>query len=165
MTAKENLFNKLEELNIKYQTYNHEPLLTIEQSLKAAFHIPGIGCKNLFLKDNKNNLYLIVAVYDTKIALKPLSKNIKAPELRFANEELLKQYLGVVPGSVTPFGILNDKDHNVKILLDSRIFNYDQAGFHPLENTQTTVISTKDLKKFIEYCGNFNQIINFENLI
>lgn len=164
MDKKALLFQKLKDLNIEYKTFEHEPLLTVEQALKAVAHIPGIWCKNLFLKDSKNNYYLIVAVHDTKIALKNLSKYLKAPELRFADSDLLNQYLGVLPGSVTPFGLINDINHKVKVILDSKVFEHDQAGFHPLENISTTVISTKDLKKFIDSCNNNYQIIDFDNL-
>lgn len=167
MTTKDNLFNRLKELNIEYKTYDHEPLFTVEQAAKATAFIPATQCKNLFLKDDNLDLYLVTAVSDikheTKINLKNLSKYLKAPKLRFADEQLLKQFLGVMPGSVTPFGLINDIESKVKVILDSTLFEYDLVGFHPLENTQTTVILAKDLKKFIESCSNLYQIIDFEN--
>lgn len=165
MLTKNLLLKKLEDLKIEYKDFQHEPLLTVEQALAVASHIPGAQCKNLFLKDSKNNLFLIVAVHDTKIMLKSLSKYLKAPELRFADPNLLMEYLGVLPGSVTPFGLVNDNNHKIKVILDSRIFDYKQAGFHPLENTSTTLISTEDLKKFVSSCLNEYQIIDFLGIL
>jgi len=148
MKTKKDLLNIFSELAILTKTYEHEPLFTVEQALTVASHIPGAWCKNLFLKDSKNNVYLISAVHDTKIELKKMSKFIKAPELRFASSELLKQYLNVEPGSVTPFGLINDID----------------ISFHPLENTATTVIKSADLITFIKYCGNSFQVIDFSQI-
>lgn len=159
----DSLFNKFKELSIEYMTYNHEPVFTVEQAQKIGSEIPGAQCKNLFLKDSKNNFYLVVAVYDTKIDLKKLSKYIKAPELRFANSDLLKKYLGIEPGSVTPFALINDINHKIIVLLDANLFAHKQAGFHPLFNNSTTVISTEDLKKFMAFCGNSYFVINFDS--
>lgn len=158
------LFEIFKKLNIDTKTYFHEPLFTVEQALRVTSSIPGVGCKNLFLKDSKCNLFLIVAVHDTKIDLKKLSKYLKAPELRFANAELLKECLSLEPGSVTPFGIIADKDHKIFVLLDSRLFDNELVSFHPLKNNSTTTIKPNDLIKFIEYCGNKFENINFQDL-
>lgn len=158
------LFNKLQTLSIPHTTYPHEPVFTVEQALQLVSTIPGASCKNLFLKDSKNRFYLLVAVHDTMINLKKLSKNISAPELRFANADLLKHYLGVEPGSVTPFGLINDQDHAVTVLLDNNLFSHTHVGFHPLINNATTVISPENLKKFIAGCGNKYDIINLNEM-
>jgi Ala-tRNA(Pro) deacylase len=159
------LFEKLKKLGIEATTYLHEPLYTVEQAFKIAESIPGGQVKNLFLKDNKNNLYLIVAMHDTEIDLKSLSKFLDAPQLRFASADLLKGYLGVLPGSVTPFGLIFDKDQKVAVLLDSQLFNQSILGFHPLENNATTIITPHDLLIFITSCGNNFMIINFNEYI
>lgn len=164
MKTKQDLLDIFNNLAIKTETYEHEPLFTVEQALAVASHIPGAWCKNLFLKDSKNNVYLISAVHDTKIELKKLSKSIKAPELRFGSAESLKQNLNVEPGSVTPFGLINDRDHKVMVLLDSKLFEHEFISFHPLENTATTVIKPADLITFIKYCGNSLQIIDFSQI-
>ena len=145
-------------------TYHHEPLFTSEQALKVSSTIPGAKCKNLFLKDSKSKLYLLVAIHDTAIHLKKLSKFIKAPELRFASPELLKEYLGVEPGSVTPFGLINDAQRAVTIILDAKLLEYEYAGFHPLVNTATTVILVDDFKKLIEFWNNNSLVINFSEV-
>lgn len=157
------LFEKLQDLGINYTVYEHEPLFTVEQALKVASTIPGAQCKNLFLKDSKNNFYLIVALHDTQIHLKSLSKKIQAPELRFASAELLKKYVGVEPGSVTPFGLIHDVDHKVTVLLDAKLLTHEFAGFHPLKNDATVVIATSDLIKFIENCHNRVIMVDFCN--
>lgn len=156
------LFEVFEKLNIENKTYFHEPLFTVEQGMPSI--IPGAHCKNLFLKDSKNNLFLVVAVHDTKIDLKKLSKILKAPQLRFANLELLKQYLSVEPGSVTPFGLIFDEENKIFVLLDSRLFDNELVSFHPLINSASTTIKSGDLIKFIEYCGNKFEKIIFNEL-
>lgn len=164
IAIKTELFQIFENLNIENKTYYHDPLFTVDQALKVASTIAGSQCKNLFLKDSKNNLYLVVALHNTKIELKKLSKYLKAPELRFASAELLKNFLGVEPGSVTPFGLLYDREHKVIVLLDAQLFESAFIGFHPLENNATTVIKSNDLIKFIEYCNNEFQILNFNHI-
>lgn len=153
MNKKEKLFETLKELSIKTNTIYHEPLYTVEQANKVCGDIKG-GCKNLFLKDDKKNLWLVVALHDTKIALKDLSKQLNAPGLRFAQAEILLDILGLEPGSVTPFGVINDLENKVAVVLDSSILNYEFIAIHPLENDATTFIAPKDLERFISYCGN-----------
>lgn len=157
------LYNIFNELHISYQTFTHEPLFTIEQAVKISLVLPGPYVKNLFLKDNKKQLWLLVAHADTQINLKESAQLLNAPGLRFADQELLKNILGVLPGSVTPFGIINDVDKKVTIILDQTLFNYVSVGMHPLENTATTFITPQDLVKFIESRGNKYVRINFLN--
>lgn len=164
MKTEKDLFNLLEKLDIKYTLYEHEPLFTVEQAKSIAEIVPGGQCKNLFLKDSKKNLYLIVACAETKIELKKVSKALNAPELRFADAELLLNNLGVIPGSVTPFGLINNTNHDVKVLLDKSLFNHDILGFHPLRNSATITVASNDREKFVRDCGNSFDIINFESL-
>ena len=158
------VFQKLQELLIDNKTYYHEPLFKVDQALAATAHIPGAQCKNLFLKDDKKKLYLIVAVHDTAIQLKKLSKYIQASGLRFADENLLYEYLKVKPGSVTPFGLIFDANHAITVLLDAHLFKHELVGFHPLENTATTVIKPADLEKFIQASQNNYRVINFSEI-
>jgi Ala-tRNA(Pro) deacylase len=159
------VFQKLTELDIKHTTYFHKPLFTCEQAAQAASLIPAAQCKNLFLKDSKQSFYLIVAVAETVINLKQLSKYLQAPELRFANAELLHQHLHVTPGSVTPFGLIFNKEHTVTVLLDSTLFAHEYVGFHPLENTATTVITPHDLVIFLDSGRHNYKILNFKEII
>jgi Ala-tRNA(Pro) deacylase len=155
----EKLFALLKELNIETQTIHHEPMFTCEQSQSIAHLIPAAQCKNLFLKDSKKRLWLISALQSTAINLKKIAKQIQAPELRFADAELLKAHLCVLPGSVTPFGIINDNAHNVTLVLDANLMNEKIVSFHPLENNATTCITPSDLQKFIAACGNPSLIV------
>jgi len=163
MVPEQKLINKLVSLGITYKTYNHAPAFTVEQMNALIASLPVFGaCKNLFLKDSKKQIWLIVALCETQIKLKELSKKLQAPELRFADGDMLMKYLGVIPGSVTPFGLLNDTEHEVRVVVDKAIFSHDQVGFHPLRNDATTLINPQDLQKFIIACGNYLEIIVFE---
>lgn len=161
MITKNRVFEKLTELNIAFETYYHEALFTCQQAVAVADSIPGAQCKNLFLKDDKKQLYLVVALAETIINLKRMSQLLQAPGLRFANTQLLKEHLGVEPGSVTPFGLIFDTKHKVKVILDACLFDFNQIGFHPLTNTATTVIAANDLKMFLDASGYKYTIINF----
>lgn len=156
----EKLFALLKDLHIETQTIHHEPMFTCEQSQSIAHLIPAMQCKNLFLKDSKKRLWLIVALQSTSINLKNVAKQIQAPELRFADADLLKSYLGVLPGSVTPFGIINDTERKVTLILDAKLMNEKIVSFHPLENNATTCITPTDLQKFVTACGNPNFIVD-----
>ena len=105
-------------------------------------------------------MWLVVAQADAKVTLKELAKNLHAPGLHFAQPELLKEYLDLEPGSVTPFGLVNDKEHTITVVLDQSLFDYDTLSFHPLRNTATTMIAPQDLMKLIEHLG--NKIIRYE---
>ncbi len=165
MVVAQPLFKFLDDLKIKYQTHSHKPVFTVDEAVAVFKEFPPFGqCKNLFLKDSKKNFWLVVALFDTQIKLKDLSKIIHAPELRFANENLLQSYLGVTAGSVTLFGLINDKNHVVNVVLDKGLFDHQTLGFHPLTNDATTFISPDDLRKFISALGNKIQILNFNEL-
>lgn len=156
MHTKQQLLDYLSTLNIKTTCYDHEPVFTCAEArvVVEKYNIPGAETKNLFLKDNNKNYYLLVALADTKIELKTLSQALMAPKLRFAQPDQLKILLGVDPGSVTPFALLNDKSHTVQVLLDKGLFDHDLLGFHPLLNDATLTISPVDLKIFIDSCKN-----------
>lgn len=153
-----NLFDRLEKLQIKHTLYTHKPLFTSDEA-NAEYDRLAIPnefgrCKNLFLKDSKKRFWLIVALYDTQIKLKELSKTLQAPELRFADETFLMHYLGVKPGSVTPFGLINDAEHAITVVIDDALLKKARVGFHPLSNDATLFITPADLFKFIADCGN-----------
>lgn len=165
MLNAQQLFKFLDDLNIKYQTHSHKPVFTVDEAVDVFKEFPPFGqCKNLFLKDSKKNFWLVVALFDTQIKLKNLSKIIHAPELRFADENLLQSYLGVTAGSVTPFGLINDQNHVVNVVLDQNLFDHKTLGFHPLTNDATTFIAPDDLRKFISALGNKIQILKFDVL-
>ncbi len=149
--TREQLLEYLNTQNISYKLYTHIPLFTCEQALEVVKHlnIPGMGVKNLFLKDDKKKLYLIVAAYDTRVDLKMTGKMLEAKGLRFADATLLMNNLGVEPGSVTPLALINDKEQAVQIILDAELFNHEHIQVHPLKNDATVVISPADLITFL----------------
>ena len=155
----EDLFDRLDGLGISYQTHHHEPVFTVEEAQNVSRDLKGGHSKNLFLKDKKGEIYLLVCLEDTKVDLKELRKKIGAKNLSFGKPELLFDLLGVTPGSVTPFALINDCPAQVKVLLDAAMMKEEFLNFHPLINNQTTQISIENLKLFIEDTGHDMTVI------
>jgi len=150
--TQEQLLHYLDAHHITYQLYTHPQLFTCEQALHIVkeLNMPGQGIKNLFLKDSKKQLYLVVAVYSTRIDLKRLSKALQAKDLRFADAALLMHHLGVEPGSVTPLALINDAQHAVHVIIDAEVFKQDLIQIHPLKNDATVVIRPADFDLFLQ---------------
>lgn len=162
--TKKDLFEYLRDLQIETRTYEHEPAYTGEQAKKVCEDIPGCDCKNLFLKDKRGNFWLVVAKFETKIDLKKLAKHFSAGKLSFAKEEDLMRHLGVGVGSVTPFGLINDVEHVVNVVVEKVLFDYDLLSFHPLENIALTTISGTDFRRFLDSCENRVELFDPDNL-
>jgi len=143
------LYNVLKELNIFYEEISHNKVMTIEEAKKIENMIDGIGSKNLFLTDKKK-YYLVILEENKRANIKELINIIGCNKLSFASSEKLKEILGLEEGSVTPFGIINDKDHRVVLLIDKDLRD-NQLLFHPNINTKTISVNYDDLIKFIEY--------------
>lgn len=149
------LYDILDSLEIKYVRYEHEALFTVEEAKKVEIDIPGKHCKNLFLRNVKGNVHYLVLLEDTKQAdLKFLSKQIESTRLSFASEERLYKYLALTPGSVTPYGLINDEEREVIVLIDRDLVGADIVNFHPNINTATIGVSYNDLEKFIKWHEN-----------
>lgn len=149
------LYDILNRLGIEYTRYEHEPIYTIEQARQLDICIPGQHCKNLFLRNRKGNAYYLVILDEAKqVDLKFLSQQIGSTSLSFASEERLYKYLNLKPGSVSPFGLINDIDRTVHILIDNDLIGVNSISFHPNVNTETISISYENFEKFIEWCGN-----------
>ena len=143
------IYKCLKDLDIKYEEIEHPAIYTVEEGKKINREIEGIGCKNLFLKDHKGHFFVVSLEKDKEIKLNDLRKYLHLSNLHFADEQYLHDLLGVIKGSVTPLGIINDKDNKVIIVLDEELVN-KKLLFHPLVNTKTINIEYKDLIKFIE---------------
>ncbi|MBO0332501.1 prolyl-tRNA synthetase associated domain-containing protein [Sneathiella sp. CAU 1612] len=156
----EELFEKLDALGITYETHHHAPVFTVDEAQAHTDHLPGGHCKNLFLKDKTGDLYLVVCLQDTAVDLKAFRKLVGARNLSFGKPELLWEVLGVEPGSVTPFSLINDTDRLVMVILEKRMMAHDLLNYHPLRNTMTTQITSSDLEKFIEGCGHQPRILD-----
>ena len=148
------LFACFERLGIEAKTYEHVPVFTVAESRAIKEAIPGGHSKNLFLKDKKGRLFLVVAEAETRIDLKRLHEPLGASgRLSFGSAELLREVLGVEPGSVTPCGLINDRERRVSLVLDEALMRHEPVNFHPLVNSATTGISRADLIKFFEATG------------
>ena len=153
------LFNRLAEMNIASTTVEHDAVMTVAESSSIHDNMKGAHTKNLFLKDDKGSLVLVVAKTDTKVDLKALSKRLNAGRFSFGKPELLLEALGVSPGSVTAFAIANDAAKRVKLVLDSELMTHGSLNCHPLENTSTTNIALDDLLRFIRSTGHEPEIL------
>src|SRR5690242_14867139 len=153
------LFAALDSLGIGHSTVKHPPLFTVEQSRSLRGQIPGGHTKNLFLRDKKYAIYLVVALEDAEIDLKGLHRRLKADgRFSFGSSDLLREVLGVEPGSVTPFGAINDTEGRVTVVLDTAMMAHGTLNYHPLVNTMTTSVARDDLVKFLEATGHTPRI-------
>ena len=147
--TRQELFELFGKLGITTTTAEHPPVFTVEEAKKVHDNIPGGHCKNLFCKDEKGVLWLIVALEDSLINLKTAPAKIGSKRLTFGKPDLLMEVLGVEPGSVTPFGLINDKALRTNVILDARMMKEEKLNYHPLQNTATTTIASADLVTFI----------------
>jgi Ala-tRNA(Pro) deacylase len=150
----DDLFAALDSLGIKHSTIKHPPLFTVEQARELRGQIAGGHTKNLFLRDKKGALFLVVALEDAVIDLKGLHRLLGASgRFSFGSADLLREVWGVAPGSVTPFGAINDVDTRVTVVLDAAMMEHALLNYHPLVNTMTTAIARDDLVRFLEWTG------------
>jgi Ala-tRNA(Pro) deacylase len=147
------LFARLTELGIAHTSVEHPPVYTVEQAKQHRNGLGGGFIKNLFLRNKKKRMWLVVAPEDLLVDLKALGRAIGAGHVAFVRPERLMQPLGVEPGSVTPFALITDVGQLVQPVIDARVLAHDQLNAHPLVNTMTTAISASDLLRFIEACG------------
>ena len=157
--TRQDLFARLEELGIASSTLEHEAVFTVAESSRLERELPGGHTKNLFLKDKKDKLYLVVALGSAHIDLKTLHKQLGSDRLSFGKPALLMEVLGVPAGSVTPFALINDKSCRVTVILDADMMRHERLNYHPLENTATTNIAREDLVSFIRACGHEPRIV------
>jgi len=149
----DDLFAYLDSLGIRHTTTQHRPVFTVEEGADLKAKMPGGHSKNLFLKDKKGALFLLCALGDSAIDLNAVSKVVGAGRFSFGSAERLQENLGVTPGSVTIFALINDPERKVTLLLDEGFFAHDPVNFHPLRNDATTAVSPADLLKFIRALG------------
>jgi Ala-tRNA(Pro) deacylase len=159
-TTPEQLLARLADLGIPSRTVRHPPVFTVEEAKALRGELPGGHVKNLFLRNKKGAMWLIVAEEDRRIDLKALGERIGAGKVSFGSADRLMQYLGVAPGSVTPFGLINDKAAEVQVVIDKALLAHDPINVHPLTNDRTTAIAPKDLLIFIESCGHRPQLLD-----
>ena len=152
---KEKVLKVLDDLDIEYEIFSHPPLPTIEVALEYWKDIDATHCKNLFFRNHKGKKhYLVILKHVQKLAIHDLEKRLKQGKLSLASDKRLKKYLGVQPGSVTPFGLINDEENHVHIFLDENLKESDKISFHPNVNTFSLVLSYKDFEKYLSWTGN-----------
>jgi len=149
----EALYERLRALSIAWKTYEHIPVFTVAEADAVHDSVPGGHTKNLFLKDKKGGLWLIVLRDRLRVDLNALAKQLGAPRFSFGSAELLIATLGIEPGSVTPFALMNDTAHVVRPILDEGMLAQDPLNFHPLRNDRTSAIAPGDLLSFVRACG------------
>jgi len=156
------LFAHLDALGLAYRTVEHEAIFTVDQGRNLKTQWPGGHSKNLFLKDKKGALFLAVALGETRVDLVALGKAVGARgRLSFGKPALMTATLGVIPGAVTPFALVNPTAKAIaRVILDANLLAHDPVWFHPLENTASTAVSPADLVVFIESCGFQAQILD-----
>lgn len=162
----EDLFAFLESLGIATRTVTHPPVFTVEESADLRSGVPGGHTKNLFLKDRKGRLFLVTCDAARKVNLKALEKSIGAARVSFGKPDLLMEVLGVTPGSVTAFCLINDhaETPRVTFAIDAALLDHEVIHCHPLHNEATTSISPQDLMRFVEACGHRAIRIDFDGL-
>ena len=154
------LFQFLDDLGIAHRTKQHDPVFTVAESVALRDAIPGGHTKNLFLKDKKDQYFLLTVEENATVDLKTVHTIVGgASKFSFGKPEKLMEYLGVIPGAVTAFGVLNDTGHNVTIVLDADLMKNDIINCHPLSNDATTSIARDDLVRFIEATGHVANVL------
>jgi Ala-tRNA(Pro) deacylase len=152
-TSPQQLLARLASLGIACTNHEHAAVFTVEEAKALRGELTGGHIKNLFLRNKKEEMWLVVAEEDKKIDLKALGERLGAGKLSFGSADRLLRYLGVLPGAVTPFGIINDTDRKVKVVLDRDLMGFDIVNAHPLVNTMTTALAPQDLVRFLEAEG------------
>jgi Ala-tRNA(Pro) deacylase len=147
------LFALFDELGLEHDTHYHRPVFTVDEGADIKSTMPGGHTKNLFLKAKDGAIFLVCALGSSKVALNQLHKTLGCARLSFGNEALMHEILGVTPGSVTIFGLINDRSRRVTLVLDDALMAYDIVNFHPLLNDATTAMSSFDLMKFVQNWG------------
>lgn len=154
------LFARLDELGIASSTVEHAPIFTVEQSQSLRGTIPGAHTKNLFLKDKDDRMVLVIAKEDTTVDLKALAKRLSFGRFSFGKPELLLAVLGIEPGSVTAFALINETSLQLSaVVVDEALMDFTEVNCHPLVNSATTRIATEDLIRFIEACGHTPRLL------
>lgn len=161
------LFAWLESLGIETTTHDHAPVFTVDEAKHLRGQLPGAHCKSLYLRDHKGAEFLVVCLEDRRLDMKRLAGVIGAGRLSFGNAERLRARLGVEPGSVTPFAVINDRagaaDTRVRVVLDAEMMRFPLVNYHPLVNSRTTAIRPSDLLRFLHATDHPPAVVNLSS--
>ena len=155
------LYSLLKELDIQFDYYEHPPAPTIEEAIKYWKDIEATHCKNLFFRNHKGNRhYLVLLDHTEQMDIHSIEKILKQGKLSFASSERMAKYLGVTPGSVTPYGLINDIEKHVFVFIDENLKKSSKISFHPCINTASIIVEWNDFLRFMKYTGNSFEFIN-----
>jgi len=154
------LYNVLEKLGIVVEYHEHPPVPTVEEAEKYWKGIDSTHCKNLFFRNHKGNKhYLVILHYKRKLQIRDLEQHLKQGKISFASEKRLQKYLGIKPGSVSPFGLINDSENHTHVFIDKELQKAERLSFHPNINTASLIIFFDDFITFLEDTGNTYEFI------
>lgn len=160
MNGDAKLYRELENLGIGFEYHEHPPVPTVEAALEHWKDIEATHCKNLFFRNHKGNRhYLVILEHTCRLAIRELEQRLKQGKLSLASDHRLEKWLGLTPGSVTPFGLINDASNHVHLFIDDNLRKAEKLSFHPNINTATIVISFGDFIRFLEWSGNSFEFI------
>ena len=160
MKGQKELYDLFEKLVINFEYHEHPPLATIEDAKIHWKDYNSGRCKNIFFRNHKGDKhYLVILEHLRQLDIHDLEKRLRQGKLSFASDQRLKKYLGVEPGSVSPFGLINDKEKHVHLFIDEKLKEFDRLAFHPNVNTASLVISKIDFLRFLENSGNSFEFI------
>jgi Ala-tRNA(Pro) deacylase len=149
------LYRLLDSLQIPFEYIEHPPVPTVEEAMKYWSGIESGHCKNIFFRNHKGDRhYLVILYYDSKLNIKELEQKLRQGKLSFASDRRLMQYLGLTPGSVSPFGLINDTTRHVHLFIDRNLMEHERLSFHPNTNTASLIIPRDGLFRFLEHTGN-----------
>ncbi len=163
-TRPEELLSFLDEQGIETRTVEHPPVYTVEQAREHREGMQGGFSKNLFLRNKKGKMWLVVAEESCPIDLKALGRAVGAGPFSFASRQRLETYLGVEAGAVSPFGLINDSNHDVRVIIDQGLLALDPLHFHPLDNSMTTIIGAQDLLRFMKATGHLYEVVDLKTV-
>ena len=154
------LYKIFDQLDIRFEYHEHPPAPTVEAALEYWKDMDSTHCKNLFFRNHKGNRhYLVILEHTNMLAIRDLEQLLKQGKLSLASDKRLDKYLGLTPGSVTPFGLINDTENHVHLFIDSNLKNAERLSFHPNINTATLAVSNEDFMKFLDWSGNSYEFI------
>jgi len=163
-TSPEQILARLEALGIASRSFRHPPVFTVEEAKALRGELSGAHIKNLFLRNKKEQMWLVTCLEDRQIDLKALAAALGAGRFSFGSAERLMTYLGVQPGSVTPLAVINDGAGKVAVVLDKALLEFDEVNCHPLVNDMTTTLSAEGLVAFLEAEGHPPRVLDFDAL-
>lgn len=155
MNQMETVLHLLEQLNIKFELFEHKPLPTIEIAMEVWKDIESTHCKNLFFRNHKGNRhYLVILESNHTLDIRDLEQRLRQGKISFASQKRLSRYLGINAGSVSPFGLINDRENHVHVFLDQHLLSSGKISFHPNVNTASVVLDFQDFRRYLDYTGN-----------